>query len=82
MLNGLLIADLLDLNATEAIDDIRQLFARKCVDITCAGDLEAVEIELGFSSERATPKPDYTELYRRNNLDTRENLTVTMYWNY
>jgi uncharacterized protein len=62
-LNGLLIGRLLDLKAIEAIDDIRQLFARDCVDITCAGDLEEVEIELGFRQERTTPKPDYAKLY-------------------
>ena len=72
VLNGLLIADLLDLDATEAIDDIRQLFARGCVDITCAGDLEEVEIELGFRSERTTLKPDYTELYGLDPPDTLE----------
>lgn len=72
VLNGLLIADLLDLDATEAIDDIRQLFARECVDMTCAGDLEEVEIELGFRSERTTPKPDYAELYGLDPLDTLE----------
>ena len=72
VLNGLLIGRLLDLNATEVIDDIRQLFARDCVDITCAGDLEEVEIELGFRSERATPKPNYAELYGFEPLDTPE----------
>ena len=72
VLNGLLIADLLDLNATEAIDDIRQLFAWECVDITCAGDLEEVEIELGFKSERSTPEPDYAEVYGLEPLDILE----------
>jgi len=63
VLNGLLIGRLLALKATEAIVDIRQLFARDCVDITCAGDLEEVEIGLGFRQERSTPKPDYAKLY-------------------
>ena len=58
-LNGLLIGCLLDLDAKEAINEIRQLFDKKCVDISCAGDLEEVEIELGFRTERATPKPNY-----------------------
>jgi hypothetical protein len=62
-LNGLLIGRLLDLKAIEAIDDIRQLFARDCVDITCAGDLEEVEIELGLRQTRITPRPDYAKLY-------------------
>jgi uncharacterized protein len=62
-LNGLLIGRLLDLKAIEAIDDIRQLFAKDCVDIVCAGDLEDVEIELGFRQKRSTPKSDYAKLY-------------------
>lgn len=62
-LNGLLVGQLLDLDATETIDDIRRLFALGCVDITCAGDLEEVEIILGFRTERSTPKPNFAELY-------------------
>ena len=58
-LNGLLIGCLLDLDAKEAINEIRQLFAKDCVDISCAGDIEEVEIELGFRTERTTPKPNY-----------------------
>lgn len=69
LLNGLLIAYLLDLKAKEAITDIRQFFEKGCVDITCAGDLEDVEIELGFRTERSTPKPDIAQLY---GLDTSE----------
>lgn len=71
-LNGLLIGHLLDLKAIEAIDDIRQLFARDCVDITCAGDLEEVEIELGFRQERSSPRPDYAKLYGVNLPDIPE----------
>jgi uncharacterized protein len=71
-LNGLLIGRLLDLDAKEAIDDIRQFFARDCVDITCAGDLEEVEIELGFRDKRSTPKPNYAELYGFGPLDALE----------
>ncbi len=62
-LNGLLICNLLDLDAKEAINDIRQLFEKNCVDISCAGDLEEVEIELGFRTERSTPKPNFAQLY-------------------
>lgn len=62
-LNGLLIGRLMDIDAKEAISDIRELFEKGCVDISCAGDLEEVEIELGFRAERSTPKPDYSQLY-------------------
>jgi len=71
-LNGLLIGRLLDLNAREAIADIRKFFAKDCVDITCAGDLEEVEIELGFRHERSTPKPDYRQLYGLDPLPAPE----------
>ena len=67
ILNGLLIGRLLDLKAKEAIDDIRQLFEKDCIDITCAGDLEDVEIELGFRTERSAPKPHIVQFH---GLDT------------
>lgn len=66
ILNGLLLGRLLDLNAIEAIDAMRQLFALRCVDLTCVGDLEEVEIALGLRTERSTPKPNFMKL---NNLD-------------
>ncbi len=62
ILNGLLMARLLDLDAVELIDDIRRLFALDCVDISCAGDLEEIEIQLGLRSKRDTPPPDYARL--------------------
>ncbi|MEE9494626.1 MAG: UPF0149 family protein [Gammaproteobacteria bacterium] len=61
--NGLLVCQLLDLNAVELIDDIRQLYNKGCVDISCAGDIEEVEILLGLRSKRETPKPDYNKLH-------------------
>lgn len=64
--NGLLITCLLDLGATELIDDIRGLFARQCVDILCAGDLEDVEMALGLRLERSTPRPDLLEQFDFN----------------
>ena len=71
-LNGLLIGRLLDLGAKEAIEDIRRFFARDCVDITCAGDLEDVEIELGLRLERSTPPPDFAKLYGLESLHEPE----------
>lgn len=62
-LNGLLIGRLINLDATEAIEQIRHLFELSCVDIGCAGDLEEVEIQLGFRSKRSTPRPNYAELH-------------------
>jgi hypothetical protein len=60
-LNGFLIAQLMDLKAVEAIDGIRHMFALDCVDLSCAGDLE-VEIDLGFRTQRSTPKPTFVEM--------------------
>jgi hypothetical protein len=71
-LNGLLIGCLLDLKAKEAIEDIQRLFSSNCVDITCAGDLEEVEIELGFRRERTTPEPDIAKLYGFDSPDMPE----------
>lgn len=58
-LNGFIIANLLDLKAVSAIDDIREAFKRDVVDFSIAGDLEEVEMELGLRETRSTPKPNY-----------------------
>ncbi len=63
ILNGLLIAQLMDLKAVEAIDGIRGMFASDCVDLSCAGDLEEVEIDLGLRTQRSTPKPTFAEMH-------------------
>lgn len=56
IINGLLVSYLLDIDGKELIDDVRDLFSRQCVDITCAGDIEDVEMALGLRLERSTPK--------------------------
>lgn len=71
--NGLLVCLLLDLEARESIDDIRQFFNKDCVDIGCAGDLEEVEIELGFRDERSTAKPAFNPLELTAPLNTGSN---------
>lgn len=58
-LAGFVVAELMDLNAKESIETIRSAFQRGCVDISVAGDIEEVEIEMGFRQHRETPKPDY-----------------------
>lgn len=57
--NGLLVCNLIDLDATELIDEIRAIFEQGYVDISTSGDLEDVEIALGLRSKRDTPKPHY-----------------------
>jgi uncharacterized protein len=64
-LNGLLMACLMDLKATSAIDGIRLLFALNCVDSSCAGDLEEVELSLGLRAKRSTPKPSWEQIHGR-----------------
>ncbi len=66
-LNGLLMACLMDLKAVLAIDGIRRLFALNCVDISCAGDLEEVEIALGLRRKRSTSEPSREEIYGHGN---------------
>ncbi len=66
-LNGLLMACLMDLKATAAIDGIRHLFALNCVDISCAGDLEEVENSLGLRTKRSTPKPSWEQIHGYKN---------------
>jgi SEC-C motif/Protein of unknown function (DUF1186) len=57
--NGFAISSLLDLAAVEAIDTIREAFRLNAVDISIAGDLEDVEIELGLRRRRLTTRPNY-----------------------
>ncbi len=56
-LNGFAISSLLDLHAVEAIEPIRDAFRRDVVDLTVAGDMEDVEMELGLRTHRDTPAP-------------------------
>jgi len=61
-INGFAVAALIDLHAVEAIDAIRDAFRRNAVELSIAGDVEDVEIELGLRDRRATPAPLYTIL--------------------
>jgi hypothetical protein len=61
-INGLAVSALIDLHAVEVIDTIRDAFRRNAVDISIAGNIEDVEIELGLRTRRATPRPRYAVL--------------------
>lgn len=61
-INGFAVAALIDLQAVEAIDTIRDAFRRNAVDLSIAGDEEDVEIELGLREHRATSAPRYAIL--------------------
>lgn len=55
-LNGFLISGLIDLQEADHLPLIRQAFKQKRVDLTVAGDIEDVEIELGVRKRRSTPR--------------------------
>ena len=62
LLNSLLVSFLLDIQATELIEEIRTLFEQDCIDLSVVGDIEDVEIELGLRDERTTPKLSFAEI--------------------
>lgn len=59
LVSGCAVSALIDLRAVEAIGAIREAFRRKSVDISVAGDVEDVEIELELRLHRSTPAPRY-----------------------
>lgn len=63
-LNTEIVSVLLDLNAVESIDLIREAYAKDCVDLDCVGDLEDIEIALGLRDERETA-PKRGEFFQR-----------------
>ena len=61
-LNGFIIFNLLELQATEALQIMEKAFKADCVDEFIAGDWEDVQISLGIKKERDTPPPEF-EIY-------------------
>ncbi len=57
VLNGSILAELLDLRASEAAPVIERAFAGEAIDETIAGDWEDVQVELGLKDKRSTPRP-------------------------
>lgn len=70
-LNGLIICDLIDLEAISAIDSIRVAIDKDVVDISIPGDLEDIELALGIRESRNTPKPNYA-IIRDNYYNQRQ----------
>ena len=56
---GFAVASLLDLEAVEAVEAIRDAYKRNAVDVSIPGDLEDAEIALGLLGGRLTPAPLY-----------------------
>jgi len=54
-LNGLIVCSLIDLNAVETLDVIRELYANGCVDVSYAGDITAVEARFESNSAPSIP---------------------------
>ncbi|MFC1747530.1 UPF0149 family protein [Pseudomonadota bacterium] len=54
-LNGIVVCCLLDLKASESIEVIRAVYENGTIDVSYAGDIEDVEIDLGLRAERETP---------------------------
>jgi hypothetical protein len=57
--NSFLISALIDLEAVETMDIIRHAFDKQVVDLSVAGDVEDVEMELGLRTRRSMPRPVY-----------------------
>lgn len=57
VLNGFLVSNLIDLDATAHIDLIEEAYAADAVDLSICGDFEDVQLELGLIDERRTPRP-------------------------
>ena len=76
-LAGFVVSELIDLNAKESIETIRAAFQRGCVDMSMAGDIEDVEIEMGFRLHRETPKPDFFGLSGIDFEQLRNDILIT-----
>lgn len=59
IINGSLIAQLMELRAVEAAPAIERAFAAGRVDPTFVGDWEDVQVEFGLLAERVTPARNY-----------------------
>lgn len=56
---GMVVCDLLDLQAVEAAPAMERAFAEDRVELSAAGDWEDVQIELGLLTDRITPARSY-----------------------
>jgi len=59
VLNGLIISDLLDLQAVESAAEIEAAYRANNVDLSICGDWEDAQITLRLLAKRLTPKPNY-----------------------
>lgn len=57
--NASVIAELVDMDATEAAPLMAAAFAADAVDVSMNGDWEDVQVEMGLLPERITPRPSY-----------------------
>jgi hypothetical protein len=57
--NASVIAELVEMNATESAPLMAAAFQSEAVDLSMNGDWEDVQVELGLLAERITPRPSY-----------------------
>lgn len=66
-LNACIVAALVDLEATSAIESIRACYRANLADITMNGDLEEVELDLGLRDARSSEShPGWSELEEKS----------------
>lgn len=56
---GFIVNELIKHHAVEAMDAIRDVYAREAIDWGICGDVEDIEVAMGLRTERATPRPHY-----------------------
>jgi hypothetical protein len=59
-LNGLLVCNLIDLEAAETMPVIQQAYQKNCVDVGICGALEDVKMDLGLREKGSTPLPRFS----------------------
>ncbi len=72
-LNAFVVWSLVDLNATETLPLIREVFEREYADYTIVGDVEDVEISMGVREKRETPDDRPAPRDKYPGLDARLN---------
>jgi HEAT repeat protein len=63
--NSFVIAELVDMSATEAAPLMAAAFEADAVDLSMEGDWEDVQVRMGLLPERITPRPSYFPFRRR-----------------
>jgi hypothetical protein len=76
ILNGCAVSALVTLQARESIDTLRGVYNSGNVDLFACGDIEDVEIELGFGADRSTPRPSLEKIFGLTKQDSLKGKNV------